>query len=113
MFFGRDKTAREEVVRVEGSVQWQVMYDVAAKIYVGICPDLNLNAAGATWLEFQQVAGETMAALFADLVQHGEFDSFARGHGWRYTALPRPGVHPRFDIPFEPRLVPELTTAYA
>lgn len=113
-FFGRkEREAPEQTIRVEGSVRWEVMYDVAAKMYVGICHDLNLNAAGATWIEFQEVASETMAALFVDIAHHGELEEFARTHGWRFSALPRPGVRPRFDIPFEPRLVPELTAAYA
>jgi hypothetical protein len=111
--FGRNKTAREQLVRVEGNVTWQVAYDVAAKVYVGVCPQLNLNAIGDTWIEFQQIASESMAALFLDLVHAGEFETFVSKHGWHAQPLPQPGITPRFDIPFETRKVPELNAAYA
>lgn len=111
-FFRREKT-REQVVNVEGNVTWQVTYDVAAKMYIGVCPELNLNAIGDTWIEFQQIAHESMAALFLDLVRAGEFESYVRQHGWRSQPLPQPGISPRFDIPFETRKVPELNVAYA
>jgi hypothetical protein len=110
--FGHNK-AREMVVKIEGKVQWQVMYDQKAKVYIGVCPMLNLNAIGDTWIDFAQVANEAMGGLFLDLVQSNEFEAFMRAHGWHWSPLPPPGVTPRFDLPFEPQIVPELSAAYA
>lgn len=110
--FGRNRV-REMVVKIEGKVQWQVMYDHRAKVYIGVCPMLNLNAIGDTWIEFTQVANDAMGGLFLDLVRTNEFDAFMRERGWRSGPLPPSGVTPRFDLPFEPQVVPELSAAYA
>lgn len=101
------------IVRIEAQVLWLVTYDQDAKVYMGVCQALNLNAIGDTFIDFQECANEAMHALFSDLVRSGDFAGFLRTHGWQSTPLPERGEMPRFDIPYETRQVPELTAAFA
>jgi hypothetical protein len=91
----------EFVVQVRGQIGWKVAYDPESSLYIGICTELNLNASGDTFAEFQAVANDAMAGLFKDLFDHGEFEAFLRTNGWQHTPLPAPGVTPRFDVPFD------------
>ena len=115
MFFRKDKTARQVVVRVEGNIQWEVARDPDTNVYIGVCRALNLNAIGDTWIEFQECANEALGALLLDLLRSGEFDAFMHANGWRSTALPGPGVTPRFDVPFDVQRTQmrELVAAHA
>lgn len=88
------------LVQIEGQVQWLVARDPRDGHWFGVCPMLNLNAAGDTWTEFQECAEDAMELLFESLFENGELDEFLRSHGWRYTPRPRPGTRVRFEIPF-------------
>ena len=104
---------KKVLVRIEAQVQWIAKYDVEARVYMGLCPALNLNAIGDTWIDFQECANEAMGALFMDLFRSGEFVQFMRVKGWQFSPLPAAGSAPRFDIPFETRQVSELSHTIA
>ena len=98
MFWSKEKP-QSTIVRVEAHVQWIYRYDPVTKEYLGICPPLNLNAAGATFQEMQSIANESAAELFALLLESGDLDAFLRARGWRVDQVPPPGVRPTFDVP--------------
>lgn len=96
--FGR----KSVLVRIEARVPWFVAQDLQDGHWFGVCPPLNLNAAGDTWIEFSECVDEAVALLFQSLHEHGEFDEFMRRHGWRaVTPIPDPGTRTRFDVPIE------------
>lgn len=111
--FRRDK-AIQQVVHVEAKVQWEVAFDPDAKVWMGACRMLNLNAIGDTWIEFQECANDALGALLLDLFRSGEFEGFMRANGWTSSPLPARGT-PRFDVPFEVQRtrVQELVAAHA
>lgn len=92
-----------EIVQIEAkNLVWQAHQDPQTGTWVGVCKALNLNAAGDTWAELQECANEAMSLLFADLLEEGELADFLHRNGWRLkTPLPKPGVQPRFDVPFD------------
>ncbi len=89
------------LVRVETNVSWRVAFDAQARVYVGVCDMLNLNAIGDTWSEFQECANEAMALLFQDLFECNELDAFLLRNGWKLMATPPPGHEPVFDVPWD------------
>lgn len=96
--FGR----KPVLVRIEARVPWIVAQDRRDGHWFGICPPLNINAAGDTFAEFTQCAEEAMTLLLQSLHEHGEFDDFMRRHGWRAaTPVPSRGTPTRFDVPIE------------
>lgn len=90
------------LVQVEGNVLWQVARDQTTGRFVGICRELNLNAVGDTWAEFQEGANEAMQMLLMDLFKEGELEKFLTTKGWRtLTPMPTRGsATPKFDVPF-------------
>jgi hypothetical protein len=99
-------------VRIEAQVTWHYKYDAEARVYMGICPALNLNAIGDTWIDFQDCVNDAMGALFRDLFRDGEFEQFMRSKGWQSGPLPV-GATPRFDIPYDTRQTQELSANLA
>jgi hypothetical protein len=97
VFFGNRNV---QIIQIEANVQWEVAFDPDAKVYMGVCRALNLNAIGDTWIEFQECANDALNALLLDLFRSGEFEGFMRTHGWRPSSVPVPGSTPRFDVPF-------------
>lgn len=90
-----------QLVRIHARVPWITHFNQITGEWLGACIPLNLNAAGETYEEMQSVAYETMSLLFEDLIETGEFDEFLRRNGWTSESTPRPGMHPRFDVPTE------------
>lgn len=89
------------VVQIDANVAWQYAQDPKSGASIGICPDLNLNAIGDTWIELQEAIAETMNLLLTDLFENGELQAFLRQNGWQVHSgsLPRPGKSVRFDVP--------------
>lgn len=69
-------------MQIQGNVRWEVAFEPDAKVYVGVCRMLNLNAIGDTWIDFQDCAADAMGALFLDLFMSGDFEGFMRANGW-------------------------------
>lgn len=116
MFWKQPAAPEPVVIQIEANIQWQVARDLAARLYVGVCQPLNLNAVGETWIEFQECANDALATLLLDLFQSGEFEGFLRANGWSASSIPEPGTTPRFDVPFDVRRagsVQELVAAGA
>ena len=86
-------------IKVEANLTWRVARDAQSGMFVGVCHELNLNALGETWLEFQEVANDAVTTLFLDLFEDNELDGFLSENGWRAEQLP-PGRAPEFDVPF-------------
>jgi len=87
-------------VQIQAQISWQVVRDPRDGHVFGVCPALNLNAAGDSMGEFQEAAEETVGLLFQSLFKHGELESFLSRHGWRSaTRLPPPGARVRFAVP--------------
>lgn len=88
------------LIEIKARVLWQVAQDPRDGHWFGVCPDLNVTAAGDNWAEFAECAQEAMAILFKDLYAHGQMDAFLQKHGWS-TTLPVPAHGPaRFTVPF-------------
>lgn|SRR5574341_510639 len=90
---------RTVIVQIDGQVQWLVARDPKDGHWFGVCPLLNMNAAGDTWTEFQECASEAMQVLFEALLENGELEAFLRAHGWSHTPVPARGT-PKFEIPY-------------
>lgn len=92
------------VVRVEikASLSWEVARDPETQTWIGICRDLNLNAIGDTWAEFQAGANDAIALLLTQLLRHGQLEKFLRDHGWT-PAVPLPARDARvhWDVPYQ------------
>ena len=90
-------------VPIQAKVFWVVAQDKRSHYWVAQCPPLQIVAEGKTFSELTEVIDECLQALFSELVQTGDFESFLREHGWKaMTPLPtnaRTSV--RFDIPYE------------
>ncbi len=99
------RTAQTVRVRIEANVEWRVAQDPDSGEWIGVCPALNLNAAGDTFAELHQCAGEAMHLLFLDLFKEGELEAFLREHGWTPDIrLPKQGSNPSFDTSYNTRL---------
>ena len=109
----RNEKPVEQVVHIQGNVHWEVAFDTNAKVYIGLCRMLNLNAIGETWIDFQQSANDAMGALFSDLFQSGEFEKFMQANGWHSSTLPQRGTTPRFDMPFAVQRTDRVQELYA
>jgi predicted RNase H-like HicB family nuclease len=102
MFF---RPARTITVRIDAKVQWSFAQDPDSGEWIGVCPDLNLNAVGDTFAELQQCVSEAMELLFLDLFREGQLEVFLRKHGWTpQIKLPKQGSTPRFDTSYVTRL---------
>lgn len=89
------------LVEIRARVLWQVAQDRTDGHWFGVCPDLNISAAGDTWTEFQECASEAMSLLFSSLFKRSELDGFLRAHGWTTARpLPAPGTRAHFVVPF-------------
>ncbi len=89
------------LIQIETKVLWQVVRDPRDGHWFGICPALNLNAAGDTWGEFTECVQEAIALLFQSLFKSGELEAFLRRNGWRTgTPIPPVGTRARFEVPF-------------
>jgi hypothetical protein len=98
----------EVVVQIAAQLAWQVIHDPQSGQYIGVCPALNLNAAGDSWVEFQECANEAMQLLFADLFEDDELEAFLRRNGWQMLGDVPPGRRPVFDIPANITQVSEM-----
>jgi predicted RNase H-like HicB family nuclease len=89
------------LVEIRARVRWQVAQDVTDGHWFGVCPDLNVSAAGDSWTEFQECASEAMSLLFQNLFKRGEMEGFLRRHGWTTNRpLPEPGTRATFVVPY-------------
>ena len=89
------------LLEINAQVTWQLARDPIDGHLFGVCPALNLNAAGDNWLEFQQCANEAISLLFESLFRSGDLEAYLRRMSWRMaTPLPAPGTKARFAVPF-------------
>ena len=90
------------LIRISTRVPWLVTQDHGDGHWFGVCPPLNLNAAGDTWDDFVDCMKESIGLLLQNLLKHGELESFLKRQGWATaTPLPPPGTKARFDVPWE------------
>lgn len=88
-------------VQINAMVQWQLFRRPDGRFF-GVCPALNLNAAGDDWEEFQACANEAIDLLFRSLARHNELDAFLQRNRWTLNqAVPAKLKRVRFVIPYE------------
>lgn len=108
---------KQQLVQIQGNnIQWQAAQEPTTGVWIGVCPQLNINATGDSWNELLEAMGEATALLFASLLESGELAAFLRAHGWQSARpLPNPEARRvRFDVPFnlsQARSVREFVTA--
>lgn len=89
------------LVEINAQVTWHVARDPNDGHWFGVCPALNLNAAGDNWTDFQECANEAISLLFESLFKSGDLEAFLGRNGWRTTGpLPTPGTKAHFTVPF-------------
>ena len=94
------------IVQIQAKIVWQLAQDPESKVWIGVCPDLNLNAEGDTFPDVLACAGDAMKLLFQDLFEENELDTYLQRRGWRRQGDPVPGAKVRFDTPFDFTRVP-------
>jgi hypothetical protein len=97
---------RPQLVQIQGNnIQWQAAQEPTTGVWIGVCPQLNINAAGDSWTELLEAMGEATALLFASLLESGELAAFLRTQGWHSVGpLPDPAAkRVKFDVPFDLR----------
>lgn len=95
------------IVKIEGNIPWRCA-QVEGGNWVAVCDPLKLTIQGATWADLMEDIGETLNAVFKDLLRTHELVDFLAARGWKPVA-PMPAASAdddsiAFDIPFLPRL---------
>ena len=70
-----------DVIRIKGSVSWNVAGPLESGHFVGICDALGLSLQTNTWKDMMEEIGDVQVALFQDLLQTGELHSFLADRG--------------------------------
>ena len=110
----KPRQPRQFIVQIEGNIQWQTAREPTTGVWIGVSPQLNLNASGDTWGELTEAMNEATAMLLTDLLESGQLGTFLREHGWQSSPLPAPGKRVKFDVPLslsQARSVRELIPA--
>ena len=97
-----DTNMSQQLVLINGSVQWRAFRDASTRQWIGVCAPLKLTARGADWVDLCADINDIIQTLFGDLVSQGKpvFESFLKQHGWSpITPIPINAADVRFDIP--------------
>jgi predicted RNase H-like HicB family nuclease len=90
-------------IPIQAKVFWLVAQDKRSKFWVAQCPPLQIVAEGETFAKLTEAIDVCLQALFSELLETGELESFLREHSWKINVpLPvRSNSRVRFDIPYE------------
>ena len=106
--------SKEMSVQINANVMWQATYDPEAGSWIGVCPDLNLNAVGDSYGQLLECAVDAMQLLFEDLLAEHELEAFRRRHGWALAEeVGAEQEQVRFDVPFSVERVTPQAMALA
>ena len=89
-------------VAIKAKLIWLVAQDKRSRYWVAQCPPLQIVAEGETYAKLTEAIDACLQALFCELMETGELQSFLREHNWKLTSpLPTSSSRVRFDIPYE------------
>jgi len=94
------------VARINAQLPWLCLQGSGGN-WVAKCDPLGLTVQEETWAELMEAIGETLDAVFKDLLASNDLLTFLERHGWSLVGeVPtRPEDVQRFDVPFIPTMV--------
>lgn len=91
------------IVKIEGKTDW-TCFRAKGGHWVAVCDPLGLTVQSDTWATLMEDIGQTLNAMFRDLLKSHELGPFLRNLGWRPVGrLPARPADVWFDVPFIPQ----------
>ena len=103
------------IVEIKGDIPWLVTRSRTGP-WMGICEPLELTTQADTWSELMTDISWAMEAVFEDLLETGDLETFLRDLGWTTQPVYTPHARFRkvkFDVPFFLRRVDPSDQAQA
>jgi predicted RNase H-like HicB family nuclease len=92
-------------IEIKANLQWEY-FKAKGGNWVAVCEPLKLTVQSETYTELMEDIGDTLDALFQDLLSSNELEKFLQDHGWTLAGqIPARDEPVRFDVPFSTKMM--------